>query len=124
MLYGTDTKDGTTYEFKNLSDCSFLKRKFVNVDSSILAPLDIHSVLTCLFYKKTKTETEGERLLKYFRQCCELSLHDTNTFDKYFPPIWHIVKEFSWVKQKYPDLYLIDSKQMFLQNLTRGFEYY
>lgn len=124
MLYGTDTKDGTTYEFKSLSDCSFLKRKFVNVDSSILAPLDIHSVLTCLFYKKTKTETEGERLLKYFRQCCELSLHDKNTFDKYFPPIWYIVKEFSWIKQKYPDLYLIDSKQMFLQNLTRGFEYY
>lgn len=124
MIYGTDTKDGSIYDFKSLYECSFLKRKFVNSDATILAPLDIHSVLTCLFYKKTKMETEGERLLKYFRQCCELSLHDKKTFDKFFPPIWHVIRDFSWIKQKYPDLYLTEQKQMFLQNLTRGFEYY
>lgn len=124
MIYGTDTKDGTTYKYKSIYDCSFLKRKFVNSDTTILAPLDIHSVLTCLFYKKTKTETEGERLLKYFRQCCELSLHDKYTFDKYFQPIWDVVKDFSWIIQKYPTLYLTEKKQMFLRDLTLGFEYY
>jgi hypothetical protein len=69
--------------YKNLTDCTFLKRGFMLEDNRWLAPLDLDTVLEMpMWYRHGANPIQRQRD-NIDNALCELSMHDEETFDIY-----------------------------------------
>lgn len=84
LSYGPDTKDGTSYKWKPLLECSFLKRTFRPEDGHVYAPLELTSITKTLYYRH-RGESDVDRYLKYYTRLLELSQHPYHIFSEYAP---------------------------------------
>jgi hypothetical protein len=85
--YTTDTKDGSSFEYKTLSEVSILKRRFLRDETNWYAPLELVSIMEPLNWDKIKpgkVEAKRQQLASNMRIAIrELSLHPSSTFEEW-----------------------------------------
>lgn len=84
--YTDESKQDALVGFKDLSDCSFLKRRF-DYDPRhrrFIAPLELNSILEAPMWTKNNIDPD-EVYATLEAQFRELSLHDESTFATYSP---------------------------------------
>lgn len=97
LTYTSGSKDGTLTPYKQLAECVFLKRGFVQ-DSSYdkggwCAPLDRGSFLYTSYYYKNNRLPVEELVEKLQSSLGELALHDQNTWDELHPKLFELIRQ-------------------------------
>jgi len=101
MTYTWADKSEATHAFIHISECSFLKRKFVRhplLDGAVVAPLEIasiHKSLTCTKHQKAAQEPEAQIMaLNMGVALYELFQHGEEVFNRYrdgFEPLREVI---------------------------------
>lgn len=89
IKFTTANKNGEVTLFKTLDDVSFLKRRFVFYKSlgRYLAPLELEVVLESAYWTKKNQDIRIKTISNVENTLLELSLHDTETYDRWAPMI-------------------------------------
>lgn len=91
VIYTSGTKDGTLVQFLDMSEVTFLKRRFVLRDDVWLCPLELNSFLYVSYWCKNK-KLENKIVLDVLEMALEeLSMHDQHTWQQYAPLIQRVM---------------------------------
>lgn len=89
QVYTNETKSGTGPDYRNINEISFLKRRFRHdpLVPYTLAPLELKSILELPMWCSDKTRVTEIMHTNIERALMELSAHEQETWDLWFPAI-------------------------------------
>lgn len=86
--YTNDRKDEqVTPDYRTLEEVTFLKRSFVQCENTWLAPLELKSVLSILYWAHNKKDLDDTLVQNFEGTLQELSLHSPSVWDQYAPKV-------------------------------------
>lgn len=94
MTYTSDVKDGDLVEYTDLSDVSFLKRKFFLDDGHWNCPLELDSFLYCVYWCKNKRMESKIRVDELENALEELSLHPDRVWEAHAHKVYEVLSEY------------------------------
>jgi len=96
LTYTAGSKGAELVPYTTLSECTFLKRRFVRDtlgSGGWVAPLDPASFLYISYYYKNNRDLKGEIKDNLENMLGELSLHSVEMWDQYFPLVCEVLAE-------------------------------
>lgn len=81
LIYTTEDKSEEIYSYKDLEDCTFLKRAFVRDENRWLAPLDLDTVLEMPMWYRDGPDPLQRQNDNVDNAINELSMHSSETFE-------------------------------------------